>query len=91
MMPSKIDKTYLSVCICTEGKVISRSNWTPKPFSVSFPKTHFQGPYVRASDPGAPGKMDRLKLRFLFEKSVHYSGTFTQNKNKGIYLSHQYI
>ena len=36
-----IDKTYLPVC--TEAKVTMGSKKTPKPFSVSFLTTHFQG------------------------------------------------
>ena len=29
-------------------------------------------PYVRVSDPGAPGEIDRLRLRFFWKGVVHF-------------------
>ncbi len=43
------------------GTVYGSESWV-----IPFTKSSI--PYVRVSDPGAPGKLDRLK--FLLEKSV---------------------
>ena len=51
---------------------------TVRNFRMGFFASHYQDhltkssrPYVRVSDPGAPGKMDRFMLRFFWKRLYH--------------------